>query len=77
MADLRPFIKHEIKEIRQGDPGFMLSDGLMLIPRAMIHVLPECPQDVKETINWAVSKGYVKTVAHVRGKELTWEALTN
>ncbi len=68
--------KHEIKEIRQGDPNFMLSDGLVMYPRAMIHILPNCPAEVRTTINWAVQNGYVKTVAHVQGKELTWESLT-
>lgn len=76
MADLIPFIKHEIKTIRQGDEGFMLSNGLMMVPRAMIHILPECPQDIREMINWAIEQGYVRTVAHVQGKELTWERLS-
>lgn len=68
--------KHDIKEIRQGDPNFMLSDGLVMYPRAMIHILPNCPRNVRETLNWAIAQGYVKTVAHVQGKELTWESLT-
>lgn len=68
--------KHEIKTIRQGEANFMLSDGLVMYPRAMIHVTPDCPQNVRETINWAASNGYLKTVAHVQGKELTWEAMT-
>lgn len=67
--------KHEIKEIRQGDPNFMLTDGMISYPRAMIHILPECPLRVRETINWAIAEGYLKTVAHVQGKELTWEQL--
>ncbi len=54
----------------------MLSDGLMLIPRAMIHILPECPHNIREMLNWAIAEGYIKTVAHVQGKELTWEAMT-
>lgn len=76
MADLRPFIRHEIRTIRQGDDNFHITDGLMLFPRAMLHILPECPSNVRETINWAVQNGYLKTVAHVQGKELTWEQLT-
>ncbi len=69
--------KHDIKTIRQGDDGFMLNDGLVMYPRAMIHILPNCPHNVRETINWAIAEGYLKTVAHVQGKELTWEILTN
>lgn len=68
--------KRDIKTIRQGDSDFMLTDGFVQYPRAMIHILPDCPQRVRETINWAIAEGYLKTVAHVQGKELTWEQLT-
>ena len=68
--------RHEIRTIRQGDPNFHLTDGMVLYPRAMIHILPDCPLRVRETINWAIEQGYLKTVAHVQGKELTWETLT-
>ena len=76
MVSLTQFKKREIKEVRQGEPGFMLYDGLIAYPRAMIHILPNCPSNVRDTINWAIAEGYLKTVAHVQGKELTWEALT-
>lgn len=65
----------DIRTIRQGDNGFMISDGMVQYPRAMIHVLPECPSNVRETLNWAVSMGYIKSVAHVYGKELTMDSL--
>ena len=68
--------KRDIKAIRQGDDGFMLDDGMVMYPRAMIHILPDCPPDVRSTINWAITNGYLKTVAHVQGKELTWENLS-
>ncbi len=68
--------QRDIRTVRQGDPQFMLTDGFVQYPRAMIHVLPECPQNVRETLNWAVAQGYVKCVAHVQGKELTWQNLT-
>lgn len=67
--------KSNIKTIRQGDPKFMLQDGFALYPRAMVHVTPDCPSNVREMINWAISEGYVKAVAHVYGKELTMDAL--
>lgn len=76
MVSLTQFKKREIKEVRQGESGFMLYDGLIAYPRAMIHILPNCPSNVRDTINWAIAEGYLKTVAHVQGKELTWEALT-
>jgi hypothetical protein len=68
--------KRDIKAIRQGEDGFMLDDGLAMYPRAMLHILPDCPSDVRTTINWAITNGYLKTVAYVQGKELTWQHLT-
>ena len=68
--------KREIKAIRQGEDNFMLDDGLVMYPRAMIHILPDCPPEVRTTINWAVKNGYLKTVAYVQGKELSWQELT-
>lgn len=70
------FKTREIKEVRQGDPNFMLTDGMIQYPRAMLHVLPECPQEIKSKIMWAVNNGYLKCVAHVQGKELSWQELT-
>lgn len=67
----------DIKTIRQGEPGFMLTDGIVMYPRAMLHVLPECPLRVREMITWAMENGYLKTVAHVPGKQITWEKLTD
>jgi hypothetical protein len=42
----------------------------------MIHVLPECPRPYRDAIETALVNGYIKLVAHVQGKELTWEELT-
>lgn len=67
--------KTDIKTIRQGDPDFMISNGIVNYPRAMLHILPECPRNVRETLQWAYDNGYIKCVAHVPGKQLTWEKL--
>lgn len=69
------FKKRDILTIRQGDPKFMINDGTINYPRAMIHVLPECPINIRQQIEWAVAQGYIKAVAHVYGKELTLDAL--
>lgn len=65
----------DVRSIRQGDPGFMINDGFAQYPRAMLHVLPNCPRNVQETLNWAMANGYIKCVAYVYGKELTMDAL--
>ena len=68
--------KREIKTVRQGDSNFMLCDGMVMYPRAMLHILPECPAYIRDHINVALAQGWVKCVAHVQGKELTWQELT-
>jgi len=68
--------KRDIRAIRQGDPGWMLDDGFIQYPRAMLHILPECPNAIRDNINWAFQNGYLKCVANVQGKELTWQTLT-
>ena len=65
----------DVKSIRQGDSAFMINDGMVSYPRAMLHIQPNCPREIRETINWALAQGYVKPVAHVYGKELTMDAL--
>ena len=68
--------QREIKTVRQGDPNFTLNDGMITYPRAMIHILPQCPYELRDQINFAIAKGYIQMVAHVQGKELTWQELT-
>jgi len=65
----------DVRSVRQGDPSFMIDDGMVSYPRAMLHVLPNCPREIRETVNWALAQGYIKPVAHVYGKELTMDAL--
>ena len=67
--------RKDIKTIRQGDPSWMLTDGMISYPRAMIHVLPECPNAYRTMIEQAMSNGYIKLVAHVYGKEYTMDAM--
>ena len=66
----------DIRQVRPGDPGFLLDDGFIQYPRAMLHILPECPQAIRDNINWAMQNGYLKCVANVQGKELSWQTLT-
>ena len=68
-------ITRDIKTIRQGDPKFMINDGMVTYPRAMVHVTPNCPRNVVEHIQWAIANGYLKAVAHVYGKEITMDEL--
>jgi hypothetical protein len=68
-------VSKDIKKIKQGDAKFYLNDGVVIYPRATIQVAPECPSNVRETLNWGVTQGYITCVAYVYGKELTMDAL--
>lgn len=64
-----------IKTIRQGDPKFMLQDGLITCPRAGFEISQNCPAEYKSIFITAINAGWLKPVAHVYGKELTMDAL--
>lgn len=68
-------MKSRIQTIRQGDPKFMLSDGLMICPRAGFEINAQCPKAYKQVIAECIDNGWIKPVAHVYGKELTMDAL--
>jgi hypothetical protein len=73
------FVVHKstIRAIRQGDKDFTLVDGLTTYPRAMLHVLPECPHNIAEMISYASKNGWLKCVAHVHDNELMWDKLNH
>lgn len=68
--------KSKVRTIRQGEADFTLIDGMVVYPRAMIHITPDCPREVHTTISWAISQGYLKSVAHTYDHELMWDHLT-
>jgi hypothetical protein len=65
------------KTIRTGDNDFHFVDSFALVPRAMIHVLPDCPTNIRNELQWAVSQGYIKVVANIPEKEYAWEKLSS
>ena len=64
-----------IRTIRQDDPKFMLTDGLVTCPRAGFEISNNCPAEYKSIFITAINAGWLKPVAHVYGKELTMDAL--
>ena len=65
----------KIKTIRQGDPKFTLTDGMVTCPRAGFEISQSCPAEYKSIFITAINAGWIKPVAHVYGKELTMDAL--
>jgi hypothetical protein len=69
------FHKSIIRSICQGDPDFMLHDGMVISPRAHLQIMSDCPDTIKTSILWALSNGYLKCVANVKDHELMWDQL--
>ena len=67
--------KSKITTIKQGDDKFMLTDGLVVCPRAGFEINQQCPKEYKMIISECINNGWLKPVAHVYGKELTMDAL--
>jgi len=64
-----------IRTIRQGDPKFMLIDGMVMSPRAGFEINEKCPSEYRQILMTCIDLGWLKPVAHVYGKELTMDAL--
>lgn len=69
--------KSIVRTIRENDPDFKIVDGFTIVPRAMVHVLPNCPSEYKRIIGVCVANGWLKSVAHVKDYELMMDRLTN
>lgn len=65
----------KIRTIRQGDPKWMLNDGVVVSPRAGFEINQMCPREYKMIITECIDRGWLKPVANVYGKELTMDAL--
>jgi len=64
-----------IRTIRQGDSKFILTDGLVICPRAGFEISEKCPTNYAKVLAECIEYGWLKPVAHVYGKELTMDAL--
>ena len=58
-----------------GDELFTFQSGIMLVPRASIMVDSSCPSRYNDMLVQAIQRGWIKPVAHVQGKEATWQRL--
>lgn len=65
------------KKLYQGQRGFTFCpDGITIVPRASIEVLPQCPNEIRDKIQFAAAKGWLQIVAHMPDEEYTWELLS-
>ena len=69
--------ENKVQSIRQGDPRFQIKDGFAIYPRAMVHILPQCPWEIRDQINFAIAKGYLQLVANVTEREMIFMGLSD
>lgn len=65
-----------IREIKQDEPGFYISDGRRIAGRAGLYIHPECPKTHAFYIQEALSRKYISLTSNVFDNELIWEKLS-
>lgn len=66
---------NKIKMILQDEPGFYITDGLMVSGRAGYIISGDCPPEYVRLIDHAWQQGWIKPVAHMLESEYVWEKL--
>ena len=61
--------------LRQGDKGFTLTDGFVVIPRAGFEINQKCPKEYRMIIQECLSNGWIKPVATVPDNEFVFDTL--
>lgn len=65
----------KIKTIRQSDPLFTITDGLMVAHRAGIEVGNACPYEYRLIISECLDRGWIAPVAYMTAEEQLMETL--
>ena len=66
----------KIKTIRQGDPDWVITDGLMMAPRAGLEICGTCPDKYKLIITECMNQGWLRPIAYQHLHEDLIEKLT-
>lgn len=69
--------RSSIKTIHQSDPRFLISDGLIVTPRAGFEVTLGCPKEYRAIISECIDRGWLKAVAHISERELLFIGLSD
>ena len=67
--------RSRIKTLRQNDSDFMLTDGVIVSPRAGFEISQRCPENYRDLIQECIGHGWLKPVAHMMDYEYTMDKL--
>lgn len=65
-----------IKTIKANHPAFIITDGLMIAPRAGFEIDERCPSEYRMIIIECMRNGWIKPVANFTEKELIFFGLS-
>ena len=68
--------RSKIKTIRPGDEDFIITDGLMMAPRAGIEICGDMPYEYKLIITECMNKQWIRPIAYQHSHEDLIEKLT-
>lgn len=69
--------RSSIKTIHQSDPRFLISDGLVVSPRAGFEVTLGCPKEYRAIIAECIDRGWLKAIANISERELLFIGLSD
>ena len=70
------FNNNKIHVIKSESPNFTISDGIVMANRASIEITADCPDNMRNTLAFACSQGWIKPIAHVTEQEMIFMGLT-
>lgn len=69
------FKKSSVRTIKQGDPLFTITDGLIVAQRAGFEISQGCPTEYRLIISECIANGWLKPVACMTTEEQFMETL--
>lgn len=65
----------QVRKLTAKDEDFCIVSGYAYYPRATIAINKSCPKDVLQTVQLAISKGWISAEAWIKDSEYMWEKL--
>lgn len=66
----------KLRTIKSDDPRFLITDDMVLAPRAGFEFSDSCPKEYKAIMIECIQKGWLKPVATLHEKELIFMGLS-
>jgi hypothetical protein len=63
------------KTVRRDDPGFIVSDGLLMGNRAFLEITPACPVHIQAEIQESLNQGWIRMNVTFTEEEYAWMIL--